>query len=46
MLQNFFWPKHVRIENYKKYYFQQDSATLHMANQVQEWLVQIFIETC
>ena len=27
MLQNFFWPKHLRTVNYKNYYFEQDGAT-------------------
>lgn len=38
MLKNFFWPKHLRTEEYKKYYFQQDGATSHTANSVQNWL--------
>lgn len=38
MLQNFFWPKHLRTKDYKMYYFQQDGATPHTANIVQNWL--------
>ncbi len=38
MLQNWFWPKHLRTADYKKYYFQQDGATPHKANIVQSWL--------
>jgi len=38
MLKNWFWPKHLRTEDYKKYYFQQDGATAHTANIVQTWL--------
>lgn len=42
MLQNFFWPKHLRTSDYKKYYFQQDGATPHTANAVQSWLTSKF----
>jgi len=38
MLKDFFWPKHLRTESYKKYYFLQDGAPSHTSNQVQEWL--------
>ena len=38
MIQTFFWPKLLRTSNYQKYYFQQDGATPHTANSVQEWL--------
>ena len=38
MLQNFFWPKHNKVENHLSYYFQQDGATSHTSNIVQEWL--------
>ena len=38
MLQTFFWPKHLRTSEYKKYYFQQDGAKPHTANIVQKWL--------
>lgn len=38
MLRIFFWPKHLRTESYKNYYFQQDGATPHTADLVQEWL--------
>ena len=44
MLQNFFWPKHLRTADYKRYYFQQDGATAHTANMVQEWLTSKFSE--
>ena len=44
MLKNFFWPKHYRVESHKKYYFQQDGATPHTANMVQEWLQSKFGE--
>ena len=33
-----FWLKHYRVESHKKYNFQQDGATPHTANTVQEWL--------
>ena len=38
MLKDWFWPKHLRTDSYKKYYFQQDGATPHTANSVQNWL--------
>ena len=38
MLKTFFWPKHLRTADYKKYYFQQDGATAHTATMVQDWL--------
>ena len=38
MLQNIFWPKQLRTAAYQKYYFQQDGATPHTANIVQEYL--------
>lgn len=38
MLKTFFWRKHLSVANYKKYYFQQDGATCHTANSVQDWL--------
>jgi len=37
MLRKFFWPKHLRTESYKKYYFLQDGALSHQSDQVQEW---------
>ncbi len=37
MLRYYFWPKVVR-EDYKKYYFQQDSASSHTAKKVQNYL--------
>ena len=37
MLKNFFWPKVVR-EDYKIYYFQQDGASPHTCNRVQNYL--------
>jgi hypothetical protein len=42
MLQDFFWPKQLRTADYEKYYFQQDGATPHTANIVQEWLTSKF----
>lgn len=44
MLKTFFWPKHLRTAEYKKYYFQQDGATPHTANMVQDWLKGRFSE--
>ena len=41
--ENFFWPKHLRTESYKKYYFPQDGAQSHKSDQVQEWLSTKFI---
>lgn len=38
MLQDYFWPKHNRVEGYDTYYFQQDGATPHTAKIVQDWL--------
>ena len=38
MLQSYFWRKHVQTPDYKKYYFQQDGATAHTADIVQDWL--------
>lgn len=38
MLQSYFWRRHVQTPNYTKYYFQQDGATPHTANIVQDWL--------
>ena len=38
MLKTFFWPKHYRLKDAKKYYFQQDGATPHTANLVQDYL--------
>ena len=42
ILKNFFWPKHLRTESYKKYYFLQDGASSHTSDQVQEWLSRIW----
>ncbi len=42
MLQNYFWELHKNVRGYKKYYFQQDGATPHTANIVQEWLSEKF----
>jgi hypothetical protein len=42
MLKNFFWPKQLRTAEYQKYYFQQDGATPHTSNIVQEWLTSKF----
>jgi hypothetical protein len=38
MLQQSFWKQHRRVENYQNYYFQQDGATPHKANRVQDYL--------
>ena len=38
MLQTFFLPKHLRTISYKQYYFEQDGATPHTSNIVQDWL--------
>ena len=38
ILKVWFWPKHLRTDSYKIYYFQQDGATPHTANSVQNWL--------
>lgn len=38
MLKNFFWPKHARLEDSEKFYFQQDGASPHRKKEVQEWL--------
>ena len=38
MLKIFFWPKHLHTSEYKKYHFQQNGATPHTANIVQDWL--------
>ena len=37
MLKTFFWPKHLRTSEYKKYYFQQDGAGSHRSDIVQNW---------
>lgn len=42
MLEKWFWPKHLRTLEYKKYYFQQDGAPPHTANIVQKWLASKF----
>jgi inhibitor of nuclear factor kappa-B kinase subunit alpha len=44
MLETFFWPRHTKIKNYRKYYFQQDGATPHTSNLVQTWLKSKFGE--
>lgn len=38
MLKNFFWKKYLDTANHSKYYFQQDGASAHTANTVQNWL--------
>jgi hypothetical protein len=38
MLQQYFWKKHSKVENYDKYYFQQDGAPPHRKKEIQEWL--------
>ena len=42
MLQNYFSPKLLRTAAYQNYYFQQDGATPHTANIVQEYLSRKF----
>ena len=42
MLQRFFWRRHVQTPIYTKYYFQQDGATPHTTNIVQNWLSEKF----
>jgi len=44
MLQTFFWKKHLDTADYKRYYFQQDGATAHTADRVQQWLTSKFGE--
>ena len=43
MLQIFFWTKQLRTTACQKYYFQQDGATSHTANIVQEYLRDKFL---
>jgi hypothetical protein len=38
MLKDYFWPKLLSTDGYKKYRFQQDGAPPHTANLVQKWL--------
>ena len=38
MLKDYFWPKVLRTEEYKKNCFQQDSALPRTAMAVQTWL--------
>lgn len=38
MLKTYFWRRHVQTPNNTKYYFQQDGATPHTADTVQNWL--------
>jgi hypothetical protein len=42
MLKKYFLLIHLRTEDYKKYYFQQDGATPHTTNVVQSWLSEKF----
>jgi len=42
MLKVWFWPKHLRTPEYKKYYFKQDGPPPHTSNIVQEWLASKF----
>ena len=42
MIKSFFLPKLLRTPNDNKYSFQQDGATPHTANMVQEWLTDKF----
>ena len=44
MLKDFFWPKLLRTQEYKKYFFQQDGAPPHAATEVQNWLRSKFEE--
>ena len=38
MLKKYFWPRHTKLENYEKFYSQQDGAPPHRRKIVQEWL--------
>jgi len=38
MLEKIFWVKHRIVPRARRYYFQQDGATAHTANSVQDWL--------
>ena len=38
MLQNWFWMKHLRTEEYKKYMFQQDGERPRTSKVVKTWL--------
>jgi len=42
MIKTFFWPKLECTKDNRKNYFQQDGATPHTANTVQEWLCDHF----
>lgn len=42
MLKNWFWPKHLRTEEYEKYIFQQDGARPHTTRAVQTWMKEKF----
>jgi hypothetical protein len=42
MLKVWFWPKHLRTSEYKKYYLQQDGTPSHTSNITQEWLASKF----
>ena len=37
-----FYDKYRKVKGYKNYYFQQDGATPHTANNVQQWLTSKF----
>ena len=39
-----FYDKHRKVKGYKNYYFQQDKASLHAVNSVQQWLTPKFGE--
>ena len=43
-LLKWFYDKHCKVKDYKNYYFQQEGATPHTANMVQEWLTSKFSE--
>ena len=42
MFQNWFWQRYLDTAEYKKYYFQQDGASPHTSNLVQDCLHQKF----
>ncbi len=42
MLKDFFWEKHRKVQGYSQFYFQQDGARPHIANDVQSWLTERF----
>jgi len=42
MLQDYFYPRFLEIENHEEYVFQQDGATPHYKNTVRNWLDETF----